>query len=237
MHHSTRATPPGIVLNPFAERALSPADDGADRLVALDCSWETAEREAFDLQGVHRSLPFLVAGNPVNYGTAFQLSTVEAFAERFGGNPAYQLAIGGSGPERARLERLIAERGVADQVMLLGQLDRAGVRELLGASDAFVLSSKRETFGVVLVEAMACGLPVVATRTDGPEAIIRGPALGELAEHNPTDLGLAMARVADGDYDPGRLRGEALERYGLNAVGARLEALYEEILYGDDDAP
>ena len=85
LHRSTRATPPGIVLNPFAERALSPADregSGArrDRLVALDCSWETAEREAFDLDGVHRSLPFLVAGNPVNYGTPFQLNTVEAFA-------------------------------------------------------------------------------------------------------------------------------------------------------------
>ena len=85
LHRSNRATPPGIVLDPFADRALSPADregTGArrDRLVALDCSWETAEREAFDLEGIHRSLPFLVAGNPVNYGTAFELNTVEAFA-------------------------------------------------------------------------------------------------------------------------------------------------------------
>ena len=87
LHRATRSTPPGIVLNPFAEQALSPADrptagDGArhGRLVALDCSWETAEREAFDLEGIHRSLPFLVAGNPVNYGTAFELNTVEAFA-------------------------------------------------------------------------------------------------------------------------------------------------------------
>ena len=87
LHRATRSTPPGVVLNPFADRALSPADradpgDGArhDRLVALDCSWETAEREAFDLQGVHRSLPVLVAANPVNYGTPFQLNTVEAFA-------------------------------------------------------------------------------------------------------------------------------------------------------------
>lgn len=81
LHHSTRATPPGIVLNPFADQALSPADrTESTRLVALDCSWETAEREAFDLGGIHRSLPFLVAANPVNYGTPFQLNTVEAFA-------------------------------------------------------------------------------------------------------------------------------------------------------------
>ena len=97
LHRSARATPPGIVLDPYAERALSPADadpDGGlesdderewgpavhDRLVALDCSWETAEAEAFRLGGPHRALPFLVAGNPVNYGTPFQLNTVEAFA-------------------------------------------------------------------------------------------------------------------------------------------------------------
>ena len=85
LHRATRSTPPGIVLNPFAERVLSPTDGvgtGArhDRLVALDCSWETAEREAFDLEGIHRALPFLVASNPVNYGTPFELNTVEAFA-------------------------------------------------------------------------------------------------------------------------------------------------------------
>ncbi|QGN07421.1 DUF367 family protein [Halorhabdus sp. CBA1104] len=80
LHDSVRATPPGIVLNPFAEQALSPADADRERLIALDCSWETAEREAFDLDGVQRSLPFLVAANPVNYGTPFQLTTVEALA-------------------------------------------------------------------------------------------------------------------------------------------------------------
>ncbi len=91
LHRSARATPPGIVLDPYAERALSPSDtpdDGTgsrgtgvhDRLVALDCSWETAEAEAFRLSGPHRALPFLVAANPVNYGTPFRLNTVEAFA-------------------------------------------------------------------------------------------------------------------------------------------------------------
>ena len=88
LHRSARATPPGIVLDPYADRALSPADatdetrntGDAGRLVALDCSWETAEAEAFKLDGPHRSLPFLVAANPVNYGTPFQLNTVEAFA-------------------------------------------------------------------------------------------------------------------------------------------------------------
>lgn len=81
LHRSDRTTPYGIVLNPHAERALSPADRvRSDRLVALDCSWETAEAARFSLQGVHRALPFLVAANPVNYGRPFKLTTVEALA-------------------------------------------------------------------------------------------------------------------------------------------------------------
>jgi len=81
LHRSDRATPYGIVLNPHAERALSPADRAeSDQLVALDCSWETAGEAMFSIDGEHRALPFLVAANPINYGKPFQLTTVEALA-------------------------------------------------------------------------------------------------------------------------------------------------------------
>ncbi|WP_297888075.1 DUF367 family protein [uncultured Halorubrum sp.] len=83
LHRSDRATPYGVVLNPHAERALSPAD--AERaaetaLVALDCSWESAGEKMFSLPGEHRALPYLVAANPVNFGRPMRLTTVEAFA-------------------------------------------------------------------------------------------------------------------------------------------------------------
>ncbi|WP_439027662.1 DUF367 family protein [Haloarchaeobius sp. DT45] len=80
LHRSNRATPYGVVLNPHAEQALSPADADASNLVALDCSWETAEAAMFEMPGEHRALPFLVAANPVNYGRPFKLTTVEALA-------------------------------------------------------------------------------------------------------------------------------------------------------------
>lgn len=81
LHNSDRATPYGVVLNPHAEQALSPADTTvSDRLVALDCSWESAREAQFSVDGEHRALPFLVAANPVNYGKPFQLTTVEALA-------------------------------------------------------------------------------------------------------------------------------------------------------------
>ncbi|MFC4249738.1 DUF367 family protein [Natribaculum luteum] len=82
LHRSMRGVPYGVVLNPHAEQALSPADadDAIDTLVALDCSWESAGEAAFSMQGIHRALPFLVAANPVNYGRPFRLTTAEALA-------------------------------------------------------------------------------------------------------------------------------------------------------------
>ena len=79
LHRSDRATPYGVVLNPHAEQALSPADT-TETLVALDCSWESAGEKQFSLRGDHRALPYLVAANPVNFGKPFQLTTVEAIA-------------------------------------------------------------------------------------------------------------------------------------------------------------
>jgi pre-rRNA-processing protein TSR3 len=80
LHRAHRETPYGVVLNPHAERALSPGDSGHDTLVALDCSWESAGEARFELAGEHRALPYLVAANPVNYGKPLRLTTVEAFA-------------------------------------------------------------------------------------------------------------------------------------------------------------
>ncbi|WP_247002600.1 DUF367 family protein [Halosolutus gelatinilyticus] len=82
LYRRMEQVPYGVVLNPHADRALSPADaaDGLGTLVALDCSWESAEEASFRMNGVHRALPFLVAANPVNYGRPFRLTTVEALA-------------------------------------------------------------------------------------------------------------------------------------------------------------
>ncbi len=81
LHHSPKSPPFGVVLNPHAEQALSPADASlTDRIVAVDCSWQSADPSVFEFQGEHRALPFVVAANPVNYGRPFELTTVEAVA-------------------------------------------------------------------------------------------------------------------------------------------------------------
>jgi len=73
-----------IILNPFSEIAFSPADRkriAAFGLVALDCSWEHAQKVLMKhVKGTSRCLPILIAGNPVNFGKATKLTTVEALA-------------------------------------------------------------------------------------------------------------------------------------------------------------
>ncbi|MFB6130472.1 MAG: DUF367 family protein [Salinigranum sp.] len=100
LHRTDRETPYGVVLNPHAERALSPADRdiAARALVALDCSWESAGEARFSLPGEHRALPYLVAANPVNFGRPLRLTTVEALA-------AGLVILG----ERARAEELLSK--------------------------------------------------------------------------------------------------------------------------------
>jgi pre-rRNA-processing protein TSR3 len=83
--HRFRLLPSGaIVLNPFSEKAFSPADRNqveSKGLIALDFSWKrTEEAKAIPLIGESKSLPYLVAANPVNYGTPTKLNTVEALA-------------------------------------------------------------------------------------------------------------------------------------------------------------
>lgn len=80
LHRSMGSLPYGVVLDPYAERALSPADADTDIIVAFDRSWASADAEAFAVPGIHRALPFLVAANPVNYGRPFRLTTAEAIA-------------------------------------------------------------------------------------------------------------------------------------------------------------
>ncbi len=72
-----------ILLDPMAEKALSPDDSTKKGITVLDCSWEELERvfpQLLRMRLEHRALPYLVAANPVNFGKPFKLTSVEAFA-------------------------------------------------------------------------------------------------------------------------------------------------------------
>ncbi len=98
------------------------------------------------------------------------------------------LVIAGDGPERSRLLRLAAELGVAHRIRLLGVVDQQDLPGLYEAADLLVLASSREGWPNVLLEALACGTPVVATRNWGTPEIVRSPEAGRLVEERTPEV-------------------------------------------------
>jgi glycosyltransferase involved in cell wall biosynthesis len=134
------------------------------------------------------------------------------------------LVIAGDGPDRAALERLGHARFV-------GALSRQGVLELFHAADASLLSSSWENFPHTVVEALAVGTPVIATRTGGVAEVVRDGENGLLVEPGDVDaLAAAIERYFGDASLAGRLRANAapsVEAYGADRVYGRLEAILE----------
>jgi L-malate glycosyltransferase len=97
---------------------------------------------------------------------------VRVFAEVIREVPSRLMLIG-DGPERSRIEAMVRDFGLTEHVRFLGNLD--GVVELLQRCDLFILPSENEGFGLAALEAMSCGVPVIATRVEGlPEVVVDG---------------------------------------------------------------
>jgi len=145
------------------------------------------------------------------------------------------LRLVGDGPERGALESLSNNLGLADAVAFAGPLVNDRLGEVLAAADAFVLPSRAEGFGVALVEAMATGLPVVATRSGGPEDIVLPDDGVLVTADDPRALadGIEALIAKRADYDSRAIAARAHRRFSPEAVGARLIRLYAEVLAGN----
>jgi N-acetyl-alpha-D-glucosaminyl L-malate synthase BshA len=159
---------------------------------------------------------------------------VRVFAAACRDMPA-RLALIGDGPDLHKV-RVEAERlGVSDKLVFLGQQERIG--ELLAAADVFFLPSLQESFGLAALEAMAAGVPVVATRVGGlPELVGDGDG-GFLYEVDDFD-GMAQglrALLTDRDLRAcvsARARRRALSRFSSEIIVPQYEAFYRHVLDG-----
>ncbi|MCG6966027.1 MAG: glycosyltransferase family 4 protein [Chromatiaceae bacterium] len=98
------------------------------------------------------------------------------------GLPDMDLLIAGDGPEEAALRQLVERLGLQGRVTFTGRLSQDRLREHYQAADALVLASSREGWANVLLEAMACGTPVVATPVDGTPEVVASAAAGQLTD-------------------------------------------------------
>jgi len=157
---------------------------------------------------------------------------LRAFAAALVQIPAIRLTICGDGGERTSLEALARELGIEKRVSFLGNVPREEVARVLRENKLFVLPSRTETFGVVYVEAMACGLPILMTKTNAWEMLVTPETgLAVEGENVPalTAALLDMIRYYD-RYDKERIASLCRERFSEEAVVGRLTELYEGLI-------
>ena len=177
--------------------------------------------------------------SPFRFLTVSLLSSVKrvdwllrAFSQAFSPDDDVILEIGGDGEERAALEQLARELGISARVRFLGRLDRAGVRDAMQRANAFVLTSLFETFGVVLIEALATGLPVVSTDCGGPKDIVM-PEVGLLVSTDQFDRlapALRQMRETHAQYDSAAIRSYAERRFSTPVVTRQIIDVYNDVL-------
>jgi glycosyltransferase involved in cell wall biosynthesis len=234
-------------------RRAAPAVAKASDRIAVSEPLQRLMQSVFPASGAWRDVPnivdraFLTA--PISEGSRHSGQTqfcnvglmtakkgqavlIRAFARAFDGDDKVRLVIAGDGPLRPALEAQAQATGMADRIRFAGMLNRREVRGLLSESDLFVLSSLVETFGVVVAEALAMGVPVLATRSGGPESIV-GPEDGLLVsagdERALAEAMASMVRNRDG-FRPERIRKRCADRFSGAAVAEALSAIYGRAL-------
>lgn len=157
---------------------------------------------------------------------------IYSFYDAFKNKKNVKLVIVGHGSQFETLLKLIKKLDIENQVTLFGTATRKEVKELLHQSDAFVLSSKYETFGVVLIEALSCGLPVVSTKCGGPESIIKDEKLGLLCnvDRNSLSKGLEKIHNQKSVYEKEYIRKVVIDTFSEKAIILRLNEIYKKVI-------
>lgn len=144
----------------------------------------------------------------------------------------FSVRLAGKGSLREELELLASNLGISDRVIFLGRLSRDEMQKEMQEANCKVLPSRYEAFGVVLIEAMATGLPLIAIRSGGPDSIVT-PDNGLLIEReNSDDLAEAMQEMMANikAYSAKKIRAQCLKRYGDSSVMEQYNQLFLHLL-------
>jgi glycosyltransferase involved in cell wall biosynthesis len=175
--------------------------------------------------------PVIVAAGRLTPQKGFDL-LIRAFAPLAAEFPDWTVRIHGSGADRAALQSLIAEHGLTGRVLLMGPTAHMG--EALADGSVFAFSSRFEGFGMVLVEAMSKGLPVVSFDCPhGPAEIVHHGRDGLLVPAEDVGAFTSALRELLADDERRRAMGaaalESAAAYAPAAIGARWDALLEDL--------
>lgn len=157
---------------------------------------------------------------------------IKAFSLIHKDHPELKLVIGGDGPEKANLEVLIKALSLENSVQLSGALPRDKVRQLMQESLCYVLSSHIETFGVVVIEALSQGTPVIATLCGGPESILTDEDGLFVKAEDEKALARGISEFLDNKdkFNNTQIRQRCIDNYSEDAFVQKLTAVYQDIL-------
>lgn len=144
-----------------------------------------------------------------------------------------KLVIGGGGSAKTKVEQWVEEQGISKYVEFTGALDRKQVIQEMQSCDCFVLPSRYETFGVVYIEAMACGKPVIAVANGGPDDFVK-PFNGLLIKPGAEELVQAfyemIGHLTRGNYyQKEKISNYIKSKFSYEAIAEQLEAIYNSI--------
>lgn len=145
-----------------------------------------------------------------------------------------ELHIGGDGPIRRKLEQLAEENDLHDRIKFLGEIPRRKVPELMQGCDAFILASRFETFGIVYIEALACGKPIIATNCGGPDMIVNKNNGFLVPTENVEELADAMRKMVQqyNSFNKKLIREDCIKRFSEKTIVASLEEIYHQEMKG-----
>jgi len=158
--------------------------------------------------------------------------TIEAFGRAFGDSKDVTLTIFGEGNERTKLEDLIKKYKLENRVSLMGMVSRKDIAKKMRECDCFVLASRAETFGVVYIEALASGIPVIATKCGGPEGFVH-EGNGIMIPVDDVDaLASAMKFMYENKnlYDRRIIANETQKKFSPESVANHLISIYKKII-------
>jgi glycosyltransferase involved in cell wall biosynthesis len=141
--------------------------------------------------------------------------------------PDLVYVIAGDGSDRARLETKVRDRNLGDRVVFTGYVPEAEKRDLYRAADVFAMPGHGEGFGIVYLEAMACGTPVIASKLDGSREAVREGMLGLIV--NPTDPAALRAAIRSALSQPKGAVPQGLDYFDLRHFNERVRRIVDQL--------
>jgi glycosyltransferase involved in cell wall biosynthesis len=188
------------------------------------------DASAFPLASPPNELPWRI-GFLGNLNT--DIKGLDVLLEALSGTSAdFRLRIGGGGRLLESYKQLASELGISEKCSFSGMIRPESVPAFLSELHFFISPSRSESFGIAIAQAMACGLPVVCTRSGGPESFVTAGTgmLVPVGDAGELRAGIERMAAEYSSYNREKIREYALREFSATAFVTRIEKIYREVM-------